>query len=48
MMVISLAKKVSIALLITKKVKILVKYLDFLNIFLEKKILILSKLINLM
>lgn len=35
------------ALLIAKKVKILAKYLDFLDIFLEKNALVLSEIINL-
>lgn len=37
-------KKVKITLLLTKKIKIKVKYSDFLNIFLEKNVLVLSKL----
>ena len=36
-------KKVQITLLIAKKVKILTKYLDFLDVFLEEKALILPK-----
>lgn len=36
-MLIYLAKKIQITLLIAKKVKILIKYLDFSEIFLEKK-----------
>ena len=47
LMSIYLTKKAQIALLITKKVKILVKYSDFLNIFLEEKTLILPEIINL-
>ena len=40
-------KKAQIALLVTKKIKIQTKYLDFLDIFLKKKALILSKIIKL-
>lgn len=40
-------RKAQIALLISKKVKILIKYSDFLNLFLEKKAVILPKIINL-
>ena len=46
-MVIYLVKKARIALLVTKKVKILTKYLDFSDIFLEAKALILLKIIKL-
>ena len=45
-MAIYLAKKAQIALLVTKKVQILIKYLDFLDIFLKKKALILLKTIK--
>ena len=38
-----LAKKTQIVLLVSKKIWILTKYLDFSNIFLEKKALILPK-----
>lgn len=38
-----LVKKIQIVLFFTKKVKILIKYLNFSNIFLEKKVL---KLVN--
>ena len=40
-------KKTQIALLIIKKVKIPTKYLNFLDIFLEKKALVLLKTTNL-
>ena len=40
-------QKAQIALLITKKVQILTKYLNFSDIFLKKKTLVLSKVINL-
>ena len=46
-LLIYLARKAWIALLVGKKVKILIKYLDFLNVFLKEKALILSKAINL-
>ena len=46
-MLINLAQKAQIALLLSKKVIILNKYLDFLNVFLEKKALVLPKAINL-
>lgn len=46
LMLIHFAKKAQIILLITKKVKILAKYPDFSNIFLEKKALILLELIK--
>ena len=42
-----LTKKALIAILITKKVQILNKYLDFLDIFLNKKTLALLKITNL-
>lgn len=45
--IIYLAKKVQIALLLIEKVKILIKYLDFLDVFLEKKTLMLLELIEL-
>lgn len=41
------ARKAEIALLLTKKAKILAKYSDFLNIFIEEKTLILLEIINL-
>ena len=41
------AKRVEIVLLITKKKQISIKYLNFLNIFLEKKALVLLKVIKL-
>lgn len=41
------AKKTQIALLLIKKVKIPVKYLDLLNVFFKKKALILLALIKL-
>lgn len=44
LMLIYLIKKAKIALLFTKKVKILARYLDFLDIFWEKKALGLRKL----
>lgn len=47
LMLIYLAKKAQIILLITKKVKILDKHLDFLVIFSKKKALILLELSNL-
>lgn len=40
-----LARKAQIALLIAKKIKILTKYLNFNNVFLKKKALVLSKMI---
>ena len=46
-MLIYFAQKAQIALLITKKVKILIKYWNFLDVFLEKKALILLEIINL-
>ena len=46
-MVIYPAKKVKIILLLAKKVKILTESLDFSDIFLEKKALILLVVINL-
>ena len=42
-MPIHLAQKTQIALLVAKKVKILIKYSNFLNVFLEEKTLILPK-----
>ena len=42
-----LVSKILIALLFAKKFKILIKYLDFSNNFLEKKILILAELTKL-
>lgn len=45
--IIYIAKIAYIALLFIKKVKILIKYLEFLDIFLEKKTLILLELIKL-
>lgn len=45
-MTIYLVKKIQIALLLIKKVKILTKYSDFFNIFLEKRILELLEIIN--
>lgn len=45
-MVIHLAKKAQIALLITKKMKILTEYLDFSNIFSKKRALVLSEITN--
>ena len=47
LILIYLAWEVYIVLLIIKKVKILIKYLDFLNVFLEKKALVLLKLTKL-
>ena len=47
LMQIYLAQKALIALLIVKEVKIQTKYLDFLDIILEKKTLILLKIIDL-
>ena len=44
---IHLARKAQIALLVIKKVQILIKYSDFLNVFLKKKALVLLKAINL-
>lgn len=41
------AWKAQIALLLTKKVKITTKYLDFSNVFSEKKALVLLKLTEL-
>ena len=41
LMPIHLVQKAQIALLIAKEVKILIKYLDFLNVFLKKKALVL-------
>lgn len=41
------ARKIQIALLLTKKFEILIKYLDFLNIFLKEKTLVLLELIKL-
>ena len=46
LMLIYLIQEAQIALLVIKKVKILSKYSDFLNVFLEKKALILSKIID--
>lgn len=46
-MVIHLAKKTQIILLLMKKVTIKKKYLDFINVFLEKKASILLKITNL-
>lgn len=45
--IIHLTKKAQITFLITKKVKISVKYSDFLDIFLEKQTLILLKITKL-
>ena len=42
-MLIYLAKKAQIALLIAKKMKILTKYSDFVDVFSEKKALMLPK-----
>ena len=42
-----LAQEAQIALLIVKKVKMATKYLDFLDIFLKKKFLVLLAIINL-
>ena len=42
--VIDPAKKAQIALLVAKQVQILIKYLDFSDIFLKKKSLILLKI----
>ena len=42
-MAIYFAKKAKIALLIAKKVKIPIKYLNFLDVFLKKRVLILSE-----
>lgn len=44
---IHLAKEAQITSLLAKKVKTLTKYLDFLDIFLEKKVLILLELTKL-
>lgn len=41
------AKEVQIALLITKKIKIPVKYSNFSNVFLKEKALVLQKIIKL-
>lgn len=41
------AREAQIAFLIAKKMKILAEYSDFLDVFLEKKTLILSELIKL-
>ena len=46
-MLISLTQKAKMALLVDKKVKIANKYSDFLDVFFKKKVLILSKAINL-
>ena len=40
LILIHLAKKIKIALLLTEKVTISNKYLDFINIFLKKKVLV--------
>ena len=42
-----LAKKAQIVLLIVKGIEILIKYFDFLNVFLKEKALILSEAIEL-
>lgn len=47
LILINLAKNSQIALLITKKIKIPAEYLDFSDVFLEKKTLVLSELIKL-
>ena len=47
LMPINPTQKAKIALLVAKKVKILTKYLDFLDILLEKKTLVLLKTIKL-
>lgn len=47
LILIYLAKKAQIAFLIAEKLKILAKYLIFLDIFLEKKTLVLLELIKL-
>lgn len=47
LMLIHITKKNQIALLLVKKVKILFKYSDFSNIFLEKKALVLPELTKL-
>lgn len=44
---IDLPRKVYIPLLITEKVKILTKYLDFCDVFLEEKVMILLEIIDL-
>ena len=46
-MAIHSTKKAHIALLVIKKVQILVKYSDFSDVFLKKKVLVLQKVINL-
>ena len=46
-MAIQSARKTQIALLIAKKVQILTKYLDFSDVFLKKKALVLSMATNL-
>lgn len=46
-MIIYLVKKAKTTLLFIKKVKILTKYLDFVNIFSKKKVLLLSKIAKL-
>ena len=43
LMPIHIAQKTQIALLVVEKIKISTKYSDFLNVFLEKKALVLSK-----
>lgn len=45
--IIHLVRKTSTVLLFAKEIKILAKYLNFSNIFLEKKALVLPKLIKL-
>ena len=44
---IQLAKKAEIVLLLIKNMKILIKYLDFLEVFSKKKALVLPKMIKL-
>lgn len=44
--IIHLVKKAQIVLLLAKKIKISIKYLDFSNIFLEKNALILLELVK--
>ena len=46
-MIIYLAKKVQITSFVTKKVKILAKYSDLSDVFLEKKVLVLLEIIDL-
>lgn len=47
MIIIYLTKKAQIALLLTKEVKILAKYLDFFNVFSKKKALVLLEITKL-